>query len=171
MVNILWRPSALVFVPKCGREACDQGGIMSRRSGQADFPHPALRRDWGRWPTAQFVCRTFATALARSAAPESSRGGPRQHGHSPDSCRFPSAPEVRPLPSTGITRLPRYYEPVRHPTRPGLSLAGVRLGGRPPTAGASRVACHLPLQTCRRHYPGGIVGDDVVQLPHDGGLP
>ena len=27
------------------------------------------------------------------------------------------------------------------------------------------------LQTCRRHYPGGIVGDDVVQLPHDGGLP
>jgi hypothetical protein len=30
--------------------------------------------------------------------------------------RFHSAPEVRPLPSTGITRLPRYYEPVRHPS-------------------------------------------------------
>ena len=84
---------------------------------------------------------------------------------------FQDAPEVRPLPSTGITRLRRYYEPVRHPTRPGLSLAGVRLGVAPPTAGASRVACHLPLQTCRRHYPGGIVGDEVVQFPHDGGLP
>src|SRR5207237_7900922 len=30
--------------------------------------------------------------------------------------RFHSAPEVRSLPSTGITRLPRYYEPVRHPS-------------------------------------------------------
>jgi hypothetical protein len=84
---------------------------------------------------------------------------------------FQDAPEVRPLSSTGITRLRRYYGPVRHPTRPGLSLAGVRLGVSPPTAGASRVACHLPLQTCRRQYPGGIVWDEVVQLPHDGGLP
>ena len=38
-----------------------------------------------------------------------------------------NALEVRPLPSAGITRCQRYYEPVRHPTRPGLSLAGVRL--------------------------------------------
>ena len=36
--------------------------------------------------------------------------------------------ELRPLPSTGVNRLQRYYEPVRHPARPGLSLAGVRLG-------------------------------------------
>ena len=35
--------------------------------------------------------------------------------------------ERRPLPSTGVTRLQRYYEPLRHPGRPGLSLAGVRL--------------------------------------------
>jgi hypothetical protein len=35
--------------------------------------------------------------------------------------------ELRPLPSTGVTRRPRYCEPVRHPARPGLSLAGVRL--------------------------------------------
>ena len=39
-----------------------------------------------------------------------------------------NALEVRPLPSTGVTRLRRYYEPVRHTTRPGLALAGVRLG-------------------------------------------
>jgi len=30
--------------------------------------------------------------------------------------RFESTPEVRPLPSAGITRLPRCYEPVRHPS-------------------------------------------------------
>jgi hypothetical protein len=35
--------------------------------------------------------------------------------------------ELRPLPSTGVTRRPRYYEPLRHPRRPGLSLTGVRL--------------------------------------------
>src|SRR5260370_29318593 len=36
-------------------------------------------------------------------------------------------PELRPLPSAGVTRLHRYYEPLRHPTAPGPSLAGVRL--------------------------------------------
>lgn len=35
--------------------------------------------------------------------------------------------ELRPLPSAAITRLHRYYEPLRHPMRPGLSLAGFRL--------------------------------------------
>jgi hypothetical protein len=65
-----------------------------------------------------------------------------------------------------------HYEPVRHPTRPGLSLAGVRLKGTPLTAGASRVASDLPVQTCRRHYPGGTtvrVGRSLKN--RDGGLP
>jgi len=31
------------------------------------------------------------------------------------------------LPSTGITRLQRYYEPLRHPRAPSLSLTGFRL--------------------------------------------
>jgi DNA replication protein DnaC len=35
--------------------------------------------------------------------------------------------ELRPLPSTGITRLPRYYGPLRHLARPGLALAGRQL--------------------------------------------
>ena len=35
--------------------------------------------------------------------------------------------ELRSLPSTGVTRFPRYYEPLRHPKAPGLSLTGVRL--------------------------------------------
>jgi hypothetical protein len=35
--------------------------------------------------------------------------------------------ELRSLPSTGVTRLQRYCEPLRHPKAPDRSLAGVRL--------------------------------------------
>jgi hypothetical protein len=52
--------------------------------------------------------------------------------------------ELGSLPSTRVTRLPRYYEPVRHPRRPGLSLAGVRLGSRFPPMGLP-VLQQLPL--------------------------
>ena len=58
---------------------------------------------------------------------------------------FQNAPEVRPLPSTGITRLRRYDEPIRLPKRPGLSLAGVRLGGTPPTAWGLPCCVRSPL--------------------------
>jgi hypothetical protein len=84
---------------------------------------------------------------------------PRPVGH------FHRVPEVRPLPSPGITRLRRYYEPVRHP-----SAARPVPRGRPvekplpPTAGVSRVASVLPVQTCCRHYPGGIVAE-IELLP------
>src|SRR5207244_7973045 len=40
--------------------------------------------------------------------------------------------ELRFLPSAGIARFPRYYEPLRHLDRPGLSLAGVLLRLLPP---------------------------------------
>ena len=72
-------------------------------------------------------------------------------------------PEVRPLSSTGITRLPRYYEPVRHPKRPGLSLTGVRLAARCHRRGFP-VLRRPPTQTCRRHYPGGTA-DGIELLP------
>jgi hypothetical protein len=53
--------------------------------------------------------------------------------------------QLRPLPSTGVTRrLRRYYEPLRHPSRPGLSLASCQLIHTAITAGASCVA-HGPL--------------------------
>jgi hypothetical protein len=35
--------------------------------------------------------------------------------------------ELRSLPSAGITRHPRYYEPLRHPLTPALSVTGYRL--------------------------------------------
>jgi len=39
--------------------------------------------------------------------------------------------ELRPLPSTGVTRLHQYYGPLRHPVPPSLALAGVWLDVRP----------------------------------------
>src|ERR1700677_5253037 len=41
--------------------------------------------------------------------------------------------QPRPLPSTGITRLQRYYEPLRHPSRPNTIPRG-RLVGEPISA-------------------------------------
>src|SRR5712675_2637328 len=41
--------------------------------------------------------------------------------------------ELRSLPSPGITRLHQYYEPLRHPRAPGLSLAGFQLVVAPTT--------------------------------------
>src|SRR5580693_4038478 len=61
--------------------------------------------------------------------------------------------ELRLLPSTGITRLHRYYGPLRHPKAPGLSLTGVRLI-IPDHALGLPVLRALSLCTCCRHYPG-----------------
>src|SRR5271156_3618110 len=48
--------------------------------------------------------------------------------------------QLRLLPSTGVTRLHRYNEPLRHPKRPGLPLASCQLIHTAITAGTSRVA-------------------------------
>src|SRR5215831_2688656 len=50
--------------------------------------------------------------------------------------------QLRPLPFTGITRLRWYYRPIRHPTRPGLSLASCQLIPTATTAGASRLVSY-----------------------------
>src|SRR6516164_945637 len=65
--------------------------------------------------------------------------------------------ELRPLPSTGITRLHQYYGPLRHPKAPGLSLAGVQLA-IPGHAMGLPVLRALSLCTCCRHYPGAADG-------------
>ena len=78
--------------------------------------------------------------------------------------------QLRPLPSTGITRFHQYCEPLRHPRRPGLALASCQLIPTVISAGASRVASvplclHAvattpagPMETCllvhfHRHRP------------------
>src|SRR6516162_4821210 len=65
--------------------------------------------------------------------------------------------ELRPLPSAGITRLHRYYWPLRHPSAPGLSLTGIRLI-IPDHAVGLPVLRALSLCTCRRQYPGAAAG-------------
>ncbi len=65
--------------------------------------------------------------------------------------------ELRSLPSTGVTRPQRYYEPLRHPKAPGLSLTGVRLI-IPDHAMGLPVLRALSLCTCCRHYPGAAAG-------------
>src|SRR5712692_694903 len=72
--------------------------------------------------------------------------------------------ELRSLPSTGITRLQRYYEPLRHPRAPGLSLAGVRLV-IPDHALGLPVLPAFSLCTCCRHYPGAATGALFAHLP------
>ena len=69
-------------------------------------------------------------------------------------------PRPRPLRSTGITRLPHYYGPLRHPVKPGPVLTDDRFAGhasRPPN-GASRVASFSRVHACHRHYPGRTAG-------------
>src|SRR5271170_8372070 len=65
--------------------------------------------------------------------------------------------ELRSLPSAGITRLQRYYEPLRHPKTPSLSLAGLRLVIADHAMGLP-VLRTLSLCTCCRHYPGAAAG-------------
>jgi hypothetical protein len=73
--------------------------------------------------------------------------------------------------STGITRLRRYYEPLRHPARPGLSLAGVQLAVTRRHRQGFLCCVGLLLQTCHRPYPGGPVGIYRSPESHSGGLP
>ena len=59
--------------------------------------------------------------------------------------------EPRSLPSAGITRPRRYYEPLRHPREPSLSLTGVQLVVPDLSLGLPVVPA-LSLCTCCRHY-------------------
>src|ERR1017187_7057781 len=78
---------------------------------------------------------------------------------------------LRPLPSAGVTRLPRYYGPLRHPTRPGLSLASCRLIPTAITAGASRVASGLLCLHAIAITPAGSMKLVRSSLSIDCGLP
>src|SRR5215469_16583 len=65
--------------------------------------------------------------------------------------------ELRPLPSPSITQLPRYYEPLRHPSALGLSLTGFQLI-IPDHAVGLPVLRALSWCTCCRQYPGAAAG-------------
>jgi hypothetical protein len=96
--------------------------IPAHRTGRADLPHPALGQDF--------------TPLLSRATPSAVSDHFRSLLGCPISRSITTycvCPELRPLPSTGITRLQRYYEPLRHPSAPGLALAGFQLVVAPTT--------------------------------------
>src|SRR6266542_1895310 len=78
---------------------------------------------------------------------------------------------LRPLPFAGITRLPRYYGPFRHPIRPGLSLASCQLILTAITAGASRVASGLLCVHAVAITPAGLMELVRSSFSIDSGLP
>jgi hypothetical protein len=135
--------------------------LPARRTGQAVFPHPALGQE------STLPKRDRLSKVGRRL--RSLNVGREVHRFAPLSLSLSSASgllELRPLPSTGVTRLPRYYEPVRHPRRPGLSLAGVRLGSCSPPLGLP-VLQQLPL--CRHAVTITPVGP-LDQIVRDEGL-
>jgi len=118
--------------------------IPGRATGRADLPHPALGQD---------ITLAHATP---SAVPEHFAKFDRL-----SNLRVLTAscvgPELRPLSSTGVTRLPRYYRPLRHPRAPDPSLTGDRLLIAEHTLGFP-VLRALSLCTCCRQYPGAAAG-------------
>jgi len=76
---------------------------------------------------------------------------------------FSSVPEARPLPSTPVTGLPRYYEPLRRPTDPPPH-AALNGATRPPTGPPTLQQRTVP--TCHSHYPGGPRRLQVSVLHH-----
>src|SRR5258705_13420977 len=130
-------------------------------TGQADFPHPALGQDF-----------TLARATPSAASEHLSEliGFPISRSFT----TYCVCLELRSLPSTGITRLQRYYEPLRHPRAPSLSLTGFRLVNADHALGLP-VFRTLSLCTCCRQYPGVAAGRTAsltspsrVSLPRKG---
>src|SRR5713101_7691792 len=118
----------------------------AHRTGHADLPHPALGQD---------VTPLLSRATPSAVSEPSSEliGCPISRSLA----TYCVCLELRSLPSTGVTRLQRYCEPLRHPRAPGLSLAGVRLI-IPDHALGLPVLPALSLCTCCRQYPGVATG-------------
>src|SRR5664279_523066 len=148
---------------------CLNGSTMApfphpaHRTGQADFPHPALGQD-------------FTPSLSR-ATPSAVSEHSSEFIGCPISRSFTTycvCLELRSLPSTGVTRLQRYYEPLRHPRAPGLSLTGFRLIVVDHALGLP-VFRALSLCTCCRQYPGvasgritSLISSRRISLPRYG---
>src|SRR6516165_2422691 len=91
----------------------------AHRTGRACFRHPALGED-------SRISRSHLH-VTPSATSENSLGVIRLIANLPSVVASCVRLQLKPLPSTGVTRLHRYYEPLRHPSRPGLSLTSCQL--------------------------------------------
>ena len=105
----------------------------AHRTGRADLPHPALGEDSHNRRKPLHV--TLSATSEKKTTEELSGLSPISLSLVASCVRL----QLRPLPSTGVTRLHRYCEPLRHPSQPGLSLASCQLIRTAITAGTSRV--------------------------------
>ncbi len=92
--------------------------LPAHRTGHADLPHPALGPGSFR-RHARCLALAWPSDIASVAASGSSRALLDSSSIASIPCCSVRTLEPGPLPSTGITRLQRYYEPLRHPLRPG----------------------------------------------------
>ena len=122
----------------------------AHRTGHADLPHPALGQDF---TPLRFRVLSRATPSAVSEHSSELIGCPISRSFTTCCVRL----ELKSLPSTGVIRLHRYYEPLRHPRAPGLSLAGFRLVIAVHALGLP-VLRAFSLCTCCHHYPGAATG-------------
>src|ERR1700722_3117615 len=74
-------------------------------------------------------------------------------------------PELRLLPSPGVTRLQRYYKPLRHPTPPSLSLAGVWLVIPDHALGLPVLRALSPLPRCSDWASSSLISPSRISLP------
>ena len=135
----------------------------AHRTGRADLPHPALGQD-------------FTPSLSRATPSAVSEHSSELIG-CPISRSFTTycvCLELRSLPSPGITQLHQYYEPLRHPRAPGLSLTGFQLVIADHASGFP-VLRALSLCTCCRQYPGAaaerialLISPSRISLPRNG---
>ena len=84
-----------------------------------------------------------------------------------------TVPGLRVLSSTGITRLHRYYDPIRHPRGPVPCLTTPPLASTAcqPPQGASRVAHNPSFTHAVAITPAEPLGALIVRFPNGGGLP
>ena len=84
-----------------------------------------------------------------------------------------TVPGPRVLSSTSITRLHRYYDPIRHPRGPVPCLTTPPLASTTcqPPQGASRVAHNPSFAHAVATTPAEPLGACVVRFPNGGGLP
>ena len=132
--------------------------LPAHQTGRADFPHPAFRQaslpgprrhHWPPSPGSTASSEVFRSSWCCQALRQS-----------PTLDLFKSTPEARVLPSTAITRLQRYYDPLRLP--PGAHRRGY--GAQAPPQWVSHVT-RITFATCHAHYPGGPDGGCRHLLP------
>jgi hypothetical protein len=77
----------------------------------------------------------------------------KAHRQSPLLLPFRSMPKVRGLPSIPFPELPRYYSPLRLPSRPASKIL---LWATPPHPRRVSHVTQNTFLTCHPHYPGGL---------------